>query len=75
MVRALSARGFYISTGSACSSHKGGTNAGRPVLEAMGIDKESALCSVRFSFGAHTCDEDIDSLIDAVREVNASFGS
>lgn len=75
MVRALSARGFYISTGSACSSHKSGTNAGRPVLEAMGIDKESALCSVRFSFGAHTCDEDIDNLLNAIREVNASFGS
>ena len=74
MVRALSARGFYISTGSACSSHKSGTNAGRPVLEAMGIDKESALCSVRFSFGAHTRDEDIDNLLEAVQKTVKELG-
>src|SRR5574344_1239699 len=50
MVRALSAEGFYISTGSACSA---GKNA-RPILDAMHISGDEKETAVRFSFGSPT---------------------
>ena len=69
-VRALSERGFYISTGSACSARKNK----RPVLSAMKINETTARSSVRFSFGSMQRQKDIEALIEAVREVNALFG-
>ncbi|GHV53496.1 aminotransferase V [Spirochaetia bacterium] len=65
MVRALDEAGFAISTGSACSSAK----AERPVLAAMGIDKQKSLEGIRISQGWSTTDEEIDLLIEAVRGV------
>ena len=49
LVHALEARGIYISTGSACSATK---NFNR-TLEAMNIDKDEILSSVRISFSAY----------------------
>lgn len=69
MVRALSEKGFSISTGSACSAKK----LSRPVLEAMGITKTDAQNAVRFSFGYETTKENIDALLDAIREIRAQF--
>jgi len=69
-VRALSERGFYISTGSACSARKNK----RPVLSAMKIAENTARSSVRFSFGSMQRQKDIEALIEAVREVNTLFG-
>ena len=69
MVRALSEKGFSISTGSACSAKK----LSRPILEAMGIKKDQASTAVRFSFGAETTAKDINALIQALTEIRALF--
>lgn len=69
MLRALDSKGFYISTGSACSTKK----ASRPVLEAMHVDAALRETSVRFSFGPHTTKKALEELLEAVREINSSF--
>ena len=69
MVRALSEKGFYISTGSACSSKKGA----RPILSAMGISADEAETAVRFSFSSHSTDEGVAELLAAVKEVAGAF--
>lgn len=69
MLRALDAKGFYISTGSACSTKK----ANRPVLEAMHIEASVRETAVRFSFGPKTTQKAMDELFQAVSEINATF--
>lgn len=69
MVRALSEKGFYISTGSACSAKR----QYRPILEAMNTPAEIAASAVRFSFGYTTSKEDINSLINAIKEITSIF--
>ena len=69
MLRALDSKGFYISTGSACSSKKNK----RPVLEAMHITPQLSENAVRFSFGPHTTPQAIDELFEAVQKVNEQF--
>uniref|UniRef100_A0A7C3ILW3 Cysteine desulfurase n=1 Tax=Gracilinema caldarium TaxID=215591 RepID=A0A7C3ILW3_9SPIR len=69
MVRALDNAGIAISTGSACSSGK----AERPVLKAMGIDADTAFCSVRFSQGWATTDQDIEQLLEAVTTIRKTL--
>lgn len=69
MLRALDAKGFYISTGSACSSKKNK----RPVLEAMHITPQISENAVRFSFGPHTTPAAIAELLCAVEEINKQF--
>ncbi len=69
MVRALSEKGFYISTGSACSASKNS----RPVLEAMGISSEVGQNAVRFSFSSHTTETATSELLAAVTEVAELF--
>ncbi|OJF76040.1 MAG: cysteine desulfurase [Treponema sp. CETP13] len=69
MVRALSEKGFYISTGSACSSRKNN----RPVLLAMGIDKETATNAVRISFGNTSTKKGINALFEAIKEIANFF--
>lgn len=65
MVRALDSKGFYISTGSACSSRKNS----RPILEAMNVKSEIRENAVRFSFGPSTTKEALDELFIAIKEV------
>lgn len=69
MLRALDSKGFYISTGSACSAKK----ASRPVLEAMHVPADIRETAVRFSFGPHTSKQDIEDLLSAVKEINNQF--
>ena len=69
MLRALDAKGFSISTGSACSAKKNK----RPVLEAMHVDAKLRENAVRFSFGPHTTDKGLEDLLTAVAEINAQF--
>ena len=69
MLRALDSKGFYISTGSACSSKKNK----RPVLEAMHITPQLSENAVRFSFGPHTTAQAIGELLCAIEEVNKQF--
>lgn len=69
MLRALDAKGFYISTGSACSTKK----ANRPVLEAMHVPLDVRESAVRFSFGPLTTQKSVDELFLAVKEINDTF--
>ena len=65
MVRALDEKGFAVSTGSACSS----ADKKRPVLDAMGIDPETAFSGIRISQGWSTTTEDIEALAEAAEEL------
>ena len=60
---ALDLRGFAVSSGSACSS---GASEPSHVLTAIGLTKEQARSSVRFSLGQSNTAEQVDALIDAV---------
>lgn len=70
LVRELSSRGIYISTGSACSSKK----LSRPILEAMKISKDIAQWGVRFSFGHSTTKEEMMKVVDELKEILKKFG-
>jgi cysteine desulfurase len=65
MVRALDDEGFAVSTGSACSSHR----ETRPVLDAMGVDKETAFYGIRISQGWTTTEDDIEALCHAIKKI------
>ena len=69
MERALSTKGFYISTGSACSAG----HHSRPILDTMQIPPKEKESAVRFSFGHDTTKEAMDQLIKAVKEVCQAF--
>lgn len=69
MVRVLSDRGIFVSTGSACSSAK--TN--RPVLQAMRVQKAVQLNAFRVSLGNETTYDELRSLVKALTEVDAEF--
>lgn len=69
MVRALDEKGFYISTGSACSSKKNN----RPILQAMNVLKKLQENAVRFSFGPHTTKKSVDELFNAVKQICEKF--
>lgn len=62
----LDRRGFAVSSGSACAS---GGNEPSPVLTAMGVDAETALGAVRISLGHGNRAEDVDRLLDALRDL------
>ena len=63
MVISLDLRGFAVSSGSACSS---GSVEPSHVLLAMGLSRESARSSLRFSLGRGNTVEQADALIAAV---------
>jgi len=63
LVIALDMQGIAVSTGSACSS---GSVEASHVLLAMGLTREEARSSVRFSFGRYNTVEDVKLLIDGV---------
>ena len=69
MERALSTEGYYISTGSACSSK----SHARPVLDTMQIPPEEKESAVRFSFGHETTQKAIDELLETVEKTRRKF--
>lgn len=69
LIRALSAKKIYISSGSACSSQ----TLSRPVLEAMNIPKNIMQNAVRFSFSPKHKKTDIELLIKTLEEVVTVF--
>ena len=69
LVRAMSADGYYISTGSACSAAK----ASRPILDAMQVSPEEKEDAVRFSFGASTTTQAMKDLFDETVFQSAKF--
>jgi cysteine desulfurase len=62
---ALDLKGFAVSSGAACSS---GAVEPSHVLLAIGMDRERARASLRFSLGRSNTAEQVDALIDAVAE-------
>jgi cysteine desulfurase len=78
MVIALDLKGLAVSTGAACAS---GAVEPSHVLVAMGLEKEKARGSLRFSLGKQTVEEDIDFALSIVpqtvarlRELSPSYG-
>ncbi len=61
VVMNLDAEGIAVSTGSACSE---GNVDPSHVLLALGLEKQDALCSVRFSLGRFTTRKDIDRITE-----------
>lgn len=68
--RVLDERGFQISTGSACSSHK---KSHTGTLLAMGISERIAHCSVRVSLGPGTTREERDAFLKALGEIRKEY--
>ncbi len=63
---ALDQHGVYAASGSACSS---GAVDPSHVLLAMGMDRETALSCVRFSFGYASTEADVDRALAVIPEV------
>jgi cysteine desulfurase len=70
LVISLDLKGFAVSSGSACSS---GAVEPSHVLLAMGLPRERARASLRFSLGASNNEEQVDALIDAIAESAAQL--
>ena len=66
VVRFLSDRGVYISSGSAC--HKGKLSH---VYSALGLPKPWLIGALRISFGPDSDQEDVDALVQALTEAKA----
>ena len=61
---------IYVSTGSACSSHKTGDSH---VLQAMGLDQKSIEGAIRFSFSEFNTTEEIDIVIEKTKAAVTRF--
>ena len=69
MVNLMSQQGIYISAGSACKmGHRS------PVLTAMGLAPEIIDSAVRISFSRYNTEEEIDLLINAVKNAAEKYG-
>lgn len=68
MLNFLSGKGIYVSSGSACSKGKAS-----PVLTALGLSRERVDSAIRVSFSRFTENEDIDYLLEALKEGMASL--
>lgn len=69
LVRSLSDRGFFISTGSACSAKK----KTRHVLEAMRVEPRLRQNAFRVSIGTLTRTDEIDSFCAALESILSEF--
>ena len=74
LLLALDSRGLAASAGAACAS---GAVEPSPVLSAMGVPRELAICTIRFSLGRTTTEDDIvralaivDDAVRAARRVS-----
>lgn len=61
LLHSLESKKIYVSTGSACSSHKHELSH---VLEAMSISKEGLEGAIRFSLSAFNTQEEVDYCVD-----------
>ena len=66
LLLALDQRGIACSAGSACRS---GAAEPSPTLRAMGLPDRLVESTIRISLGHTTTDQDIDALLEALREV------
>ncbi len=67
MLHHLSAKGIYVSSGSACSSNSATKRVSR-ALRGFGLSDFDADCSMRISFSPFNTKEDIDELITQLKE-------
>ena len=67
LVRALSDLGVYVSSGSAC--HKGKPSH---VFAALGLPKRTLMGVLRVSFGPDNTRDDVDALVDGLRQITAA---
>lgn len=65
LLHSLEARKVYISTGSACSSHKKEKNA---VLKAINLDRSYMEGTIRVSFSALTTREEVEGAVAIMKE-------
>ncbi|MBQ3427402.1 MAG: cysteine desulfurase [Clostridia bacterium] len=70
LLHALERDGVYISTGSACSSHKPQPSH---VLTAMGVPQRAITGAVRISFSAATTEEEIKTAARAIAKETAEI--
>jgi cysteine desulfurase len=68
----LDKKGFAVSSGSACAS---GTDEASPVLLAMGVPHEVALCAIRVSLGKENVEADVDAFATTLRDLLAGLGA
>ncbi len=66
----LDLAGIAVSSGSACSS---GSLEPSHVLLAMGVPIELAHGSIRFTFGKHNTEEEVDYAVDKLKEIIAKL--
>jgi cysteine desulfurase len=66
LVIALDLKGLAVSTGAACSS---GAIEPSHVLTAMGLRRDRAKASIRFSLGKQNTEEDVDFALGLIPEV------
>ncbi len=64
LLHTLEQDGIFVSTGSACASHKTGDSH---VLSAMGLDHKAIEGAIRFSFSEFNTVEEMDIVIDKVK--------
>jgi cysteine desulfurase len=64
LLHTLEQDGIYVSTGSACSSHKTGDSH---VLLAMGLDHKKIEGAIRFSFSEFNTRDEMDEVIDRTK--------
>jgi cysteine desulfurase len=65
LLMALDARGIEISAGAACAS---GAVEPSPVLSAMGVPRDVAVCALRFSMGRTTTPDEVEAVLAALAE-------
>lgn len=66
LLHALEEKGVYVSSGSACSSHKHTISA---TLESMGVEKQLMDSTLRFSFSVFTTKEELDYALECLDEL------
>ena len=70
LILLLDAKGYQASTGSACSSK---TLEASPVLKALNLDDVDVHGSLRISLGSQTHVDDVDGLVEAIKESVATL--
>ena len=70
LLHSLEARGVYVSTGSACSTHKPEPSH---VLTAMGLNHKEIDGAIRLSFSAKTTEEEVISAAEIIAEEAANI--
>jgi cysteine desulfurase len=76
LLMALDARGVAVSAGAACAS---GAVEPSPVLSAMGVPRDLAVCALRFSLGRTTTADELERAIaligESVRAARSAAGA